>query len=172
MHTRCVRTASTTQATCLQSVLRAECSSVTHLLNPGRASIQSQSMHPCRCLESVLKAQWSSVTHLLSDSPSGKKYEICQSRGIPCVNTGWLAACMAHGCLVPVEDHFVDAPAAPAASGASQGAAIPDRVGATQAAHRPQYISQGALRCWEQACAGGNGLEAGSALLLASAMCW
>ena len=101
-------------------------------------------MSAYRCIETVQAAQWSSVTHLMSDKPSGKKYAMCQAKGIPCVSTHWIASCMATGRLVGPEA-FALKPSSASSGDVTKAVSTTGGVDATQAAKRPQFVSQGQL---------------------------
>ena len=112
----------------------------SRLQNTG-GELNAHQLMLCRVIESVTAAQWAAVTLLLTDSPASKKYVLCRAKGIPCVQTTWLTACLQHGDFVDPKDYVLQ----PDSNGASTAAtqSVPVLLEATQAAARPQYVSQG-----------------------------
>ena len=94
----------------------------------------------CRCIEAVSSDQWNSVTLLMCESPGSKKYMACRRRGIVCVPTKWLTACLSEGRKVPTEGFEHEPTVQPTGS---QLHSLPTNAHATQASERPQYVSQG-----------------------------
>ena len=94
--------------------------------------------------------QWGSVTHAVCGCTKGKKYKLSRQKGIPCVRTDWLSACLQRGHLVP-PDEFLVQPDQGATQG-TQATRVPECVDATQAALLPQYVSQGVRRHLRVCC--------------------
>ena len=113
-------------------------------------------MHPRRCIENVRAEQWASVTHAVCAAPTGKKYKLSRSKGIPCVTTQWLSACLQHGYLVPPDGFLVPTDPSATQGGGTQGTRVPACLEATQAGLLPQSVSQGvsivATRAFQFGC--------------------